>query len=448
MQRLATDLLVLLLVASVAPAASAAGAPDRTGVHSYAGTHVSFDVDDRAVTDYAVDGETILDSLRVASRERVEESDPVDANASLSAATHVDGAGLNLTATTGTEARIAAETGATLAAHDNRHGVLVVASGEGTDYAVADLPPGASAAADGDAAVAVTTENGTEATVFVVGEGAVGVTDAGDVTARLGEDARLAVRSYPAGKDAADDERERLLADGAASAEVYVTTERGTANGTGNASNAGNADDPGSVTDPRNASDGESASDAPRAVVDAVTYDDNTTVTADRVREGDVSLAVNRTTREGTILLASVSPALLDADQATVTVDGEAAAEAATYSQLAGAVGSQQSRYVVAEGANASAEVGVGVSHFSERIVAVTSPEAADPEPTSAETTGGETPSDGATTGGPASDDGATARGSDTDSENGGPVPGFTPAIAVAGLLAAVVAAVALARVR
>lgn len=353
MQRLATALLILVVTASVAPVISAGASGEAVG-EAYAGTHVSFEVGDGAVTDYAVHGETMLESVRVESQQTVEGGDP-GPDGSLPAVTRIDGAGLYLDASTGTEARVAARNGATLTAHDNRRGVLVVASGNQTDYVAANLPAGTDASVESGSRVEVTTENGTEATLLVIGEGAVAVGDEGDVTAKLGEDSRLVFRAYPEGKTDTDAEQERLIARGEATAEAYVTVET--------------------------TSDGGGENE--RTVVDAVTYDDDITVELAE-SEGEVAsgtgvdgvvLAVNRTTNEGTILLVSVSETALNASGVTVAVDGEAAAEAATYSQLESAVGSEQSRYVAGTGAgtDASVEVAVAVNRFSTRRVSIAS---------------------------------------------------------------------------
>jgi PGF-CTERM protein len=398
MKRLATALTVLVLTASIAPATTASIASStarQSSGQAYAGTHVSFDASQRAVTDYAVHGETMLDSVKVESQSSAESSGPVSVGASLSAVTQLDGAGLNVGATTRTEARVRAENGATIAAHDNGRGILVVEPGDQSDYVVANLSAGASAAAESDSQVEVTTANGTNGTFLVVGEGNVTVNDDGDVSAHLGEDGRLAFRAYPDGKDDGDDQQERLIADGRAKAEAYVMADGG------------------------------------ETVVDTVSYGANTTVETAASAEGAVNVTVNRTTHEGTILLTSVSDEALNAtENLTVSVDGEAAVEAAAYSQLESAIGSEQSRYVVEGGgeASAGADVLVAVNHFSERTVTMSSSDAdgsAADETTTAD--GGETTTDAA------AGDETTA---DSDGGDGG-VPGFTATTAIVALLAA-----------
>lgn len=475
MKRVAAALLVLVVTASVAPA-QVAGGPVPTGVaggvapadratatagtggqfsetiatqpagnttprtsgnasRTYAGTYVSFDVDERAVTDYAVRGEEMFDSVRVASEQSVARGDRVGLGDGLAAVTEVEGAGLDRSATTRTEVTVAAETGATLAAHDNPRGLLVVAGSDESyqsnqsnqsNYVVADLAAGANATADGDSQVEVTTENGTEGTLLVVGAGDATVTDDGDVTARL-DGGLLVFRAYPDGKGDRDEKQEALIAEGTATAEAYVMVENTT------------------------------------TVVDTVSYGANTSVETAETGVGAVTFAVERTTDEGTVLLTSVSERAFAAADLDVAVDGETAAEARTYTQLKSAIGSDRSRYVVeragdarSASADASADVLVAVTHFSERTVSIASESASD------ESSSGTTGDDGESGDGSSDDatgDDPTDGGQDADASNGGTatttvaddetddgvgVPGFTASAA----LLALVAAAMLARLR
>ncbi|PSP54960.1 hypothetical protein BRC82_08185 [Halobacteriales archaeon QS_1_67_19] len=400
MKRIASALVLLVVTASVVPAATAVTAPaatQQTSGETYSGTHVSFEVSNSAITDYAVDNETVLDSVKVQSQSDVENGGLVDVGAEVSAVTRIEGAGLNVGAKTNTEASVRAENGANVTAHDNGNGILVVESGDQSDYVVANLSSGANATAESDSQVEVTTDDGTNGTFIVVGEGNVTVNDDGNVTAHLGENGRLAFRAYPEGKDDGDDEQEQLIADGKAKAEAHVMA------------------------------DGE------QTVVDTVSYGRNTTVETAETAENEVRLAVNRTTHEGTVLVTSVSESALNAtENLTVTVAGEAAVEAATYSQLESAIGSDQSRYVVesAGEASASADVLVAVNHFSERTVAMQS-DAADAETTTESSDDG---SNEQTT----ADDETADGGEETEAgeDNSGDTPGFTAVTAVVALVA------------
>ncbi len=426
---------MLVVTASVSPATATAGIAAETAEQAsgeaYAGTHVSFDAGERAVTDYAVDGETMLTSLKVQSASETGSGGLVDLGASLSAVTRIEGAGLSLGATTATEARVRAgaegDAGATITAHDNGNGVLVVAAGDESDYAVANLSADAEASAESDARVEVTTANGTEGTFLVVGEGNVTVNDDGDVSADLGENGRLVFRAYPDGRDDGDEKQETLIAEGEARAEAHVMVE----------SASDDADETGQV------------------VVDTVSYGANTTVEAAETAEGTVALTVNRTTHEGTVLVTSVSERALNAtEDLEVRVDGEAAVEARTYTQLESAVGSDRSRYVVesAGGADASADVLVAVNHFSERTVSMqsasedetTTDAGDDGTSTTAETTTGDgtgaettTPADESTNGDGATGETTTTTAADETADNGAGVPGFTATAAVVALVGA-----------
>jgi PGF-CTERM protein len=432
MRRTATALTVLVLVASIGPSTAvgsiAPTAPEpsaqttaaqttaeqsywessgQASGEAYAGTHVSFDASENAVTDYAVRSETMLDSVKVESQSSAEDSALVDVGASASAVTQINGAGVSVGATTETEARVEADNGATLTAHDNDRGILVVESGDQSDYVVANLSTDANASAESDSQVEVTTENGTEGAFIVVGEGNATVNDDGDVTAHLGDDGRLVFRAYPDEKGDNDDEQERLIADGDAKAEAYVM--------------AANESEDGSESD--DGSDSETDGDGEQVVVDTVSYGQNTTVETAETANGTVTFTVNRTTHEGTVLITSVSDKAVDASEnLNVTVDGEAAVEAATQSQLQSAIGSEQSRYMVESSgeASASADVLVAVNHFSERSVSMTSASSDDSETTD-DTTESD-PADG---------------GEDATENNGGGVPGFGVTAALVALVGA-----------
>ncbi|MFC4551029.1 MULTISPECIES: hypothetical protein [Halorussus] len=397
MRRIAISLAMLVLVSGIAPAA--VGQASGT---AYAGTHVSFDTSAHAVTDYAVHGETMIDSVKLRSAESAEGGGLLGGTgASLSAVTSIQAGGVQIGATSETQAKIATESGAEVIAHDNARGVLVVQGDRGGQVVLANLSAGANATAEGDSQVSVTTANGTEGTFLVVGQGNVTVNDDGNVSARLGQDGRLVFRAYPDGKDDADEKQERLIADGKARAEAYVMAESG------------------------------------EVVVDTVSYGRNTTIQTKQTAEGNVSFAVNRTTHEGTVIVASVSEKALNTTEGVdVRVNGEAAVKAATYTQLESAIGSDRSRYLVSSSgdasANASADVLVAVNHFSERTVSLRSEADPAPQTTAAGTTNGSSNGAGTTDGG-SGDPTLT-----DDDENTGNIPGFGVTASVAALVAAV----------
>ncbi len=375
MKRIATALTALLVLASLASGAAVAQN------EAYAGTHVSFGTSANAVTDYSVDGESMLSSVKVQSASSAESSGIVDVGASLSTVTSLEGAGLSLGAQTQTSATVDVEGSASMEAHDNGNGVLVVRSGGDEQYVQANLSSGAEASAAGDNRVTVTTADGVEGAFIVVGDGEVTVNDEGDVAANLGQDGTLVFRAYPEGKSDEDASQEQLIADGQAAGEVHVMAQ-----------------------------DGET-------VTDTVAYTSETTIEARQTAEGEVEMTVDRAAHEGKVVITTVSESTMDAaNGVSVAVDGEAAAEASSYSELEGAIGSDQSKYLVRQSSSAegSAEVLVAVNHFSERTVTMS-------EADGSSSTDGEDSNDGS------SDDGVSSPGQ----------PGFGVLVAVLSLLAA-----------
>lgn len=388
MKRLSIALVVLVLTASVVPTAAVARTSAQSG-QAYAGTHVSFETSAHAVTDYAVDDEAMVSSVKVQSESSAESSGFIGVDASLSAVTHVEGSALSVVAKTETEATVTAESGAEMTAHDNGNGILVVESGGESNYVVANLSSGASASAESDSQVQVTTESGTKGTFIVVGDGEVTVNEYGDVSAQLGADGRLVFRSYPDGKDDSDDKQEQLIAEGTAKAEAYVMAK------------------------------GEST------VVDTVSYGQKTTIEAKQTTQGEVEFAVERTASKGKVVITHVSEEVVDASSGVnVMVEGEAAAKASTYSQLKSAIGSDQSRYMVegAGSATAKAQVLVAVNSFSTKSVTMESED-----------------SSGNSSDGDGSDDSGSGDGSDSSdgSTSSGTIPGFTATAGIVALLGA-----------
>jgi len=281
---------------------------------------------------YEVNNEPVLSSVRVQSQSSVES----DADGSLGAA--VDGSGLSIQSRTSVSATVGSEGSASMTAHDNEHGVLLVRAGENSQYVTANLSAGASTERESDKQVSVMTANGTEGTFIVIGEGNVDVSEEGNVSAELGSESRLTFRTYPDGKEDSDERSEAMIQNGTVTAELHAM-ER----------------------------DGET-------VFDTVSYAGNTTVTASERTENGVNATVERSTDAGTVVITSVSEAAVGSlSELEVTVDGEAAAEASSASELRSAIGGDSSRYMVAsEGsADARADVLVAVNHFSERDISV-----------------------------------------------------------------------------
>ncbi|WP_092903572.1 hypothetical protein [Halostagnicola kamekurae] len=352
-RRTAIALAVVVTTAMLTAAAvgGAAGASTQETTQSsdaegeaYAGTHVAFETSNTAVTNYSVGGETVFENVSVTSQSDHESEMGIGSSTGLSAVTNVSGLGLELSAQTDTRVEIASEGSATMSAHDTERGILTVDAGGESQYVEVALAEESNATAESDGeAVVVESESRTGAFV-VAGDGEVSVNDEGDVTADLGGDSTLVFRSYDDGeRDEAAKTQERLIANGTATAEVYADEQ-----------------------------DGE-------RVADVATYGEDIAVETQAESEQRLEMTAERAQSEGTVIIASVSDAAVagaeSADDLEVTVDGEAAAEASSYSELEGAIGGDQSRYMVTQSgeADASADVLIAVNHFSERDVAVQS---------------------------------------------------------------------------
>lgn len=391
---------VVLLSGSVAPVAAASSQSN-----AYAGTNVSFTTDGNAVVDYAVDGATVAQSMKVQSASGATDGGLVGVGADLSAVTHLDGSAVTLDSKTQVRASVKTQSGATLTAHDDGRGELVVDAGGRSQYVTANLSSGASASTGGDGQVVVTAADGTKGTFLVTGDGSVTVNDAGNVAAKLGSDGKLVFRAYPNGRSAADRHQEQLISDGTAAAGVYVMP---TAQGSSD------------------------------LATDVVSYGSDTSVSVAQASQGTVQLTADRTSHDGRVIITTVSKqAISSTDHLQVSVDGKAAAKASSYAELEQAAkGGDASKYLVRgdASAKASADVLVGINHFSSRQV--TMAESGSGGTTSSGT--GSTTS-GESGGGTTSGSGGSAGGSGGAASPG--QPGFGVIVSLLALL--VVAAVA-----
>ncbi|MDG5777481.1 hypothetical protein VB773_04215 [Haloarculaceae archaeon H-GB2-1] len=392
---------LLVVTAAVGPAAAAVAGGDDASAKAqgdaYAGTHVGFDATSTAIVDYRVNDEPVLERVAVQSRSKTESDAGLDVGIDLTAATDLVGAAVSVDARTETNASLRTDSGATLVAHDTDRGDLVVAAGESGQYVSIDVNDSASVENASDQRVVVTTENGTTGTFIVAGNGSVAATD-GNVSASVDEDSRLVFRTYPDGRDAADERQEALIANGTATAEVYVLADE----------------------------NGENASDRRAEVVN---YGGTTTVDVTESSNGTVEMTAERSTHDGTVVITSVSDAAANgSENLTVTVDGEAAAEASSYSDLRAATnGGETSKYLVRQSTSgeASADVLVAVNHFSERSITVEDAQQTDGTETTTETE--------STTETDAGSDETSTTGGTTTSGSG---PGFGLGAALAALLA------------
>lgn len=367
-------ILAMLLVSAIAPVTALAGTADQ---QAYAGSHVEFDTKSNAVVDYTVDGKQTVESMRVQSQSDAGSSVGLDGSADLDAAADIVGAALSLQAETDASASLTTESGASIEAHDNGRGSLVVTADESSQYVALNVSDDDTEQVS-DQRVVYETEDGATATALVVGEGNVSVTDDGNLTAAVAEDSRLVVRSYTEGRTDGDETEERMIVNETAAASVYVMAQ------------------------------GE------ERVTDTVTYGQNTTVDVAQRTEGRVDMTVNRTAHEGRVVVTHVSDETFEsADDVAVAVDGDAAASASSYTELRQAAsGGETSKYMVeqssAASADADATVLVGINHFSTRDVTMTD---SDSDTSSSDT---DTPSDDSDT---SSDDSDTSS-DDSESSN------------------------------
>lgn len=337
----ASVLAVLMTLSAVGPVAMAAQAGTQTSQQeSYTGTHVSFDTTETAVVDYSIHGETVMESVTVQSKSEVDGNGDVAIGGGLSAVTDISGSDVAVDAETETSVAVAAESGAELHAHDNERGVLVVRAGEESQYVNVNLTGSSRAESESTSSVVVTTEDGAQGTFIVIGDGEVTVNDNGNVSAELGDEGRLVFRAYPEERDSRDEQQEQLIADGTATAEVYVSQDGGD------------------------------------VVADTISYGGNTAVSVTEKTQGRVTMNAERTEHEGKVVITTVADEVIEsADELSVTVDGEAATRASSESELRSAIGSDDSKFLVHQqsSATASASVLVAVNHFSSREIVLTS---------------------------------------------------------------------------
>lgn len=336
-------LAALVLFAGLVPAAaSASGQAASTSNQAYNGTHLTFEHNGSAVVDYALDGETIATSMEVQSASQLDGSLDLGMEGNRSAVTAFEGADLSMTARGEAATTIRTSSGATIRAHDNTHGSLVVDANQ-SQYVALDLAADSDVRAESDQRAVVETDGNVSAAVLVVGEGNVTVDEEGNLVAEVTADSKFVVRSYPEGRSEADARDEQLIVNGTAAAEVYVDQQSG------------------------------------ERVSGSVVYDASTSVTVDAESEQSVNVTVDRSAHEGKVVIASASSIEAESSEAvSVQVDGETAGRASSYSELrAAAHGGSTSKYMVRNtaSAEADAEVLVAVNHFSERTVTISETE-------------------------------------------------------------------------
>jgi len=365
---------------------------------AYAGAHVSFETTGNAVVDYAVNGETIVENVSVDASESARSGLGIGAGAGVSAITDVAGASLGAQAQARASVTVESESGATISAHDNGNGVLQVKASDESQIATVDLGGEATANQQSDGRIVVESGGGTEGTFLLVGSGDLAVNDEGDVTAEIESGGELVYRQYENDRSQADEERERMIAEGTAAAEVYVQ---------------------------------QSTESGQETIADAVEYGNDTTVEVAQESSSTVELTVERTQSEGRVIASSVSKETFEAaEELTVTVDGEAAAKADSSSAVEQTAksGDEPAFYVEqSSSAEATVDVFVGIHEFSTRTVTMTGDDGSSDG-------GSDSSGDGESS--DSSDGGSSEDGSSGDSGSGS-TPGFGVGIALVAILGA-----------
>jgi PGF-CTERM protein len=375
---------VTLVVSVVGtPVAAAASTTQQTSGEAQSGTFVSFQASDNAVTNYSVDGRTLVEEMSVQSASEARAQ--AGADLGLSGGAGFSGAGLSvansLDAGASTSATIESSSGAEIVAHDNDRGIMVVSANGESHVARFNGSDDAEAEQESEKRAVIQSDDDATATVIVVGDGNVSVSEDGNVTAMTEEDGKVVYRQYEGERDDSEEEQERMIANGTAVAEVYVQSAADAASDDGD-----DSDDTPTATPTDEPSD-----EAEQRSADVVRYSEDTTVEVTERSATQVNATVDRAESEGKVVIMSVSEtAFENADDASVFVDGEAAAEADSYSEVKSATNDgETSKYLVrsSSSAEATTDVVVGINHFSEREVSMQSEDDGDGEST---TSGGQ----------------------------------------------------------
>jgi len=348
----ATAVALLVLVSTIGAAAAPVAAQDAEG-EAYNGAHVQFDAGNNSVADYAVNGDVLVENVTMQSSSEARNQAGVGVDAGLETAADFRGAGLQMASRTSASATVQVDSGGEMQAHDNDRGVLQVRATDEAQMVRAQVSGEAEAESDGDDGerVVVEHDDGSQGAFLVVGDGNATVNDEGDVVAEVEQGSELVYRQYEGERDDNDEEAERMIQEGTATAEVYVQQAGDDAEGSG-----------------------EEGRDT---AVETIQYGQDTTVEVAEKSSERVEMTVERSESEGKVVLATVSEeAVSNAQELEVLVDGEAAAQADSYSAVEqSAQEGDQPRYYVAQSASASAatDVAIGIDHFSEREVTMNS---------------------------------------------------------------------------
>jgi len=369
----AVTLVVSAVGTPVAAAATTNAASGQSSAQAQSGTYVSFETADSAVVDYTVNGKTVVDRMSVQSTSEAESQ--VGGDLGVGGDAGFSGAGLSLASSfqagVSTTATIQSESGAEIVAHDNDRGIVVVKSNGESHVARFNSSDGSEAEQASEKRAVIRSDDGATATVIVVGDGNVSVSDGGNVTAVAEENSRVVYRQYEGERNDSEKQQERMIANGTAVAEVYVQAAGDAA------SDAGDDDSDDSDSTPTATPTEDSSEEAKERSADVVRYSEDTTVEVTEQSANTFNATVERAESEGKVVIMSVSEAAFEnAENAEVYVDGEAAAEASSYSEVRSATNDgDTSKYLVrsSSSAQASSDVVIGINHFSAREVSMQS---------------------------------------------------------------------------
>lgn len=271
-------LLSTLLVVSIVGAAAAPAASQQASGEAYSGTHVEFDSEGEAVTDYSVDGDVVLENVTMRSESEAREA--ADDGVGLGVGVDLPAAAIESRSAVAAGVSLRFASGGELRANDNRHGVAQFRADDDAQVVTAELAGDAEAETESDERVVVTTEDGTQGAFIVVGDGNV-TAENGSVNAVIESDSQLVYRQYDDERTEADRKQERLIQNGTATAEVFVrsTVESGVEDAPETTTTTPTAT--GRATDTPTATATATPTDSPTATTEGnatsvVTYDQDT----------------------------------------------------------------------------------------------------------------------------------------------------------------------------
>ncbi|WP_169302434.1 PGF-CTERM sorting domain-containing protein [Halorientalis salina] len=391
-------LLVVSMGAAVTPATAAT--TQENNASAEAGAHVDFETKSNAVVNYSVNGQTVVENLTVQSASENSNDGGLDVGVDVGFSASALSLASSLQA--GGNAEITTDSGATIEAHDNQRGVMVVRSGGDSQAVQMGISKSSSAQSEGDKRVVVTNDNGSQATVLATGDGAVNVSEDGNVSARTGSNGEVVYRQYEGERSDGDKSQEQMITNGTATAEVYLQQAA------------------------------DSAEDGTERSANVVQYGADTTVDVTQQTANRVNATVDRSQSEGRAVIITVADeAFENAENAEVFVDGEAAVQADSYSEVQSATeNGNSSAFLVQQStsAEATADVVVGINHFSTRAVSLQSEdETTDDGAETTESDDSESSTDGTETA-------DSTDGTDAD-DSSGDGPGFGVIAALTALL-------------